>query len=329
MNQKGDILKRIYLDPSHPGSYGSSESLYKNAKKICNNISRNDVKSFLQSQDSYTLHGNVKKKYVKRPVLVNKPGHLLAADLADMGEELREINDNNRYILVLIDVYSRYVDAYTLKDKKGRTIASKLDHFFNVNYHSFKLLWTDEGLEFYNVHVSNVLSKHGVKLYHVFNRRFKSAYSERFIRTLKSKIYKMFTQLNTKKYIDILPKIIEGYNSSPHRGLIWKTPKEVHCMKDSQQLKKLEIAQYKQKLKYYGKCIKKENLKSGISSSRFLQPSTYVRLLIDRAEGVFVKSYRPIYTIEIFEIYKVVEGYPIIYYFKELQEEKNQRMYIP
>ena len=62
-------------------------------------------------------------------------------------------------------------------------------------------------------------------------------------------------------------------------------------------------------------------MKSGISSSRVLQPSTYVRLLIDRAEGVFVKSYRPIYTIEIFEIYKVVEGYPTLYYLKDLQGE--------
>ena len=324
---KNEVLKSIYLDPSHPAGFSTVNRLYDSAKKISRDISRDDVISFLQSRDSYTRHGVSKKNYVKRPVLVKSPGHLLAGDLIDMTEDLRQSNNNIRYLLCLIDCYSRYATVFPLEDKRSKTIGDKLDIFFRENHYSYRLFWTDRGSEFVSGYTSKIFVKHGVKLYHVFNNRVKSAYVERFIRTLKSKIYKVFTEKNTVTYYDILPKIVISYNSTPHRGLLGKIPKEVHYLSDQDEIKKLELAQYNQKMLNYNKsAIKKANLKCGFSTPHLLQERTHVRLLLDIVEKSFLKSYKPLYTIEIFEIDKVVEGFPTVYYLKDLQNESISGM---
>ena len=320
---KYNVLNRIYLDPSHPASFSTADKLYNAAKKIDSGISKKDVITFLQSRDSFTRHGIVQQKYVHRPVLVHKPGHLLAGDLADMTDDLRQSNNNYRYLLCLVDCYSRYASVYPLEDKQAKTVGDVLDVFFTQNYYNYNLFWIDKGSEFYNHVVYKVLDKHRVKMYSVFNNRIKSSYAERFIRTLKCKIYKYFTEKNTETYYDVLPEIVSAYNSSPHRGLNGRIPKQVHHLKNEQEIRKLEELQYKRKLLNYNKFLIKKHEKANEISSRFnLQPSTYVRLLLACVEQNFVKAYKPIYTIEIFEIYKVdCERIPTVYYLKDLQGE--------
>ena len=131
---KTDILNRVYKDPSNPGGFSSQKKLLQNARLLRKDISLADVKEYLSRQISFTRHGNVPKKFIKRRVFVKEgPGFLLSGDLADMTVELKEHNDNVRFLFFLIDCFSRKLWVFPLENKKGTTIAKKLDKFLNSN----------------------------------------------------------------------------------------------------------------------------------------------------------------------------------------------------
>ena len=79
---KQDILESVYLNPRNPGGFSGQSKLQKEACNLRPDISINDVKKFPESQESHTRHGIVPRKYLKRPVTVKGPGHLLSSDLA-------------------------------------------------------------------------------------------------------------------------------------------------------------------------------------------------------------------------------------------------------
>ena len=101
-------LEKIYKDPSNPGGYSSQRKLLKEARLVRKDINLKDVKNYLNDQISYTRHGNVPRKYIKRRVKINEgPGFLISADLADMGPDLKKSNDNVRFLMFVIDCFSR------------------------------------------------------------------------------------------------------------------------------------------------------------------------------------------------------------------------------
>ena len=76
-------------------------------------------------------------------------------------------------------------------------------------------LWMDKGTEFYNQHVKRVLTANNVALYSTENEE-KSSVVERWNRTMNN-MWKYFTANNTRKYIDVLPGMVENYNSTDAR----------------------------------------------------------------------------------------------------------------
>ena len=81
---KQHIFDKIYNDPANPASFTSEKKLLIEARKHCENINLSDVKNYLKKQVSYTRHGTVPKKYLKRRVFIKEgPNYLLSGDLAD------------------------------------------------------------------------------------------------------------------------------------------------------------------------------------------------------------------------------------------------------
>ena len=116
------MLSNIYANPDLGSGFSSERKLYKECKKYYPNLTLNDVKSFLRTQDSATLYGNVRTKYLKRPVYVSKPGVYLSADLADF-RNLSDHNEGVNYLLFILDVFSRKLEVYPIGDKKNFTVA--------------------------------------------------------------------------------------------------------------------------------------------------------------------------------------------------------------
>ena len=75
------------------------------------------------------LHKPVRKKFEKRRVLVNGIDKIWAADLVDM-QAFSKFNRGIKYLLTVIDVFSKYGWLVPLKDKTGKSVASALKTIF-------------------------------------------------------------------------------------------------------------------------------------------------------------------------------------------------------
>ena len=311
MMNKNKILLRLYETSNLPHSFSGVQNLLKNAKKINPTINRKDVKSFLEKQDSYTLHKITKKKFTRRKVLAPKPGIIASCDLAEMSQ-LSKYNNGYKYILIFIDIFSRLGQAIPMKNKDGKTTANALRKILDSGYfNNLSRLNSDEGKEFYNRHVKELLESKGIILYSVSSREIKASLAERLIRTIKGKLYRYMTHNNTRRYIDILPDIIESYNNSSHSSLGNKrTPLQVHTLKDSTEINQLFFHMYK-----------RPSLKSNKTSSN-LSVGQYVRIADEHRNSKFRRGYTVQNTIEIFKIKRIdTSQIPTVYYLEDLNKE--------
>ena len=224
MSSKGLDLKRLYYDARLPTSYNSAlGKIYGKAGK-----------SYLSKQLPHQLHLPVRKTFRRRKTLVSRPWQVFHTDLADLSH-LKSTNKNYRYILVVIDAFSRMAFIRLLKRKTGAIVSSALRDIFLTDCKSYNgsLLQSDLGKEFYNQHVLNMLEKLGVELYSTSQTKTKAYLAERFIRTLKNKIYRYLTGNFTKTYVDVLPDIVQSYNDTPHSSLASLTPKQASLEKNA------------------------------------------------------------------------------------------------
>ena len=108
-------LRDVYYDIYHPASYGSINKLSK-----ATGVHREKVKAWLKEQPAYTLHRQARKKYPTRQYIVNDIDEQWQADLAEVGL-IADKNQGYRYILTVIDIFSRYAWARPLKNKRGES----------------------------------------------------------------------------------------------------------------------------------------------------------------------------------------------------------------
>ena len=99
------------------------------------------------------LHKPVRRKFKRRRVLVNGIDKIWAADLADM-KAFTKFNRGIKYLLAVIDVFSKYGYPIPLKDKTGKSVASALKTIFKER--KPEKMWVDKGKEFYNKDVKRV-----------------------------------------------------------------------------------------------------------------------------------------------------------------------------
>ena len=203
-------LRDIYYNPNHPASLSTAPVLAAAAK-----VPLQTTKKWLQKQKTYTLHRQVRKTYPTRKYYVNAIDDQWQMDLADMNQ-LQSQNKGFRYILTVIDILSRYGFARPLKTKKGKEVAMAIEDIFRESKRIPKRIQSDQGTEFYNPQVKALLDKYNIELFSV-KSPFKSAMVERWNRTIKSKLWKLFTSRNNRKWLEELPKVVHAYNHAKHR----------------------------------------------------------------------------------------------------------------
>lgn len=294
-----DYLREIYYDPSQPSGYGSVKTLYLAARKKGLKITMDGVKKWLQSQDTYTLHKPVRKRFHRNRVKVFAMDSQWEADLVDL-QSLGRHNKGYRYLLTCIDVLSKYAWVVPLKDKKGSTLVKAFQKILSSGRTPVRL-FTDKGTEFKNREFQNLLRRKGIH-YFTPNNETKCSIVERFNRTLKTKMWKYFTDKNTNKYIDALPKFIKAYNNSKHRS-IGTSPASVNIGNQMEIKKRL-----------YG-----VDSKDSRTNFKF-KVGDLVR--ISKVKRTFEKGYRANWTEEIFVVSKCVKRNPPVYVLKDLGGEK-------
>ena len=104
-------------------------------------------------------------------------------------QSLSRKNKGIKYLLCAIDLYSKYAFVTPLKDKKGISIANALDKIIKQSKGKPNKIWADQGREFYNNNFKKWPTDKNIIMYSTYNEG-KSVVAERFIRTLKNKLYK-------------------------------------------------------------------------------------------------------------------------------------------
>ena len=161
-------------------------------------------------------HKPAGKHYQKRSVFAKHVDDIWTADLVDMSPYSRS-NSGYKYLLTVIDVFCKYGWIVPSKSKTGKEVAMAFQELFTNNAPPSPW-WTDKGTEFYNQHVKKVLTANNVTLYTTENEK-ESNVVERWNRTMKNIMWKYFTANNRQKYIDVLPGMVEKYNSTYHRSI--------------------------------------------------------------------------------------------------------------
>ena len=174
------------------------------------------------------LHKPIRRNFKKRRVIVNHIDEIWTSDLVEM-QKFSKWNKGIKYLLMVIDVFSKYGWIVPLKDKKAETVTLAFTKIFKEGRIP-KFLWTDKGSEFYNRHMKALLDKHNIKLYSTENEE-KSSVVERWNRTMKNRMWKKFTENNSTQYLDMLPKLVKEYNNAKHSS-IKMTPVEASKKKN-------------------------------------------------------------------------------------------------
>ena len=132
-----------------------------------------------------------------------------------------KFNKGFRFLLCVIDIFSKYAWVIPLKDKKGISIVNAFQKIFKKSERKPDKIWVDKGNEFYNNSFKKWLKDNDIEIYSIHNEA-KSVVAERFIRTLKTKTYKYMTLVLKNVYIDKLDDIVGEYNNTYHRTINMK-----------------------------------------------------------------------------------------------------------
>ena len=114
---------------------------------------------------------------------------------------ISKFNKGFKFLLCVIDIYRKYGWVVYLKDKKGVSIVNAFESNLNKSNSKPSKIWVDKGGEFYNRSMKSWLEKNDIEMYLTHNEG-KPVVAERFIRTIKNKIYKCMTSISKKGYID-------------------------------------------------------------------------------------------------------------------------------
>ena len=287
------ILSTIYYDPKNPSAFTGVEKVYQEAKLQLPDITRRDVREWLEKQYTYTMHKPTRRKFPRRKMMVNGIDDQWQIDLADMVRVSR-YNDGYQYLLTCIDIYSKYAWVVPIKNKGGNEVGRAMEGILREGRVPRKIQ-SDKGREFLNHIVQGVFDRAGVHHFTSEDPQIKCAVVERFNRTLKGRIWKYFTKSRLYRYINVLPDIVKGYNNSVHRT-IGRTPASVTT--------------------------------SSLHNTTSLDdpvdvPSLKVgdKVRISRAKMIFEKGYLPNWTEEIFTISNILPTQPITYQLKDYYGE--------
>ena len=208
-------LERIYYDPKHPASYSSPYKLLKAIRAEGKwDISLGKIKKWLSGQDTYTMHRPSRKKFTRNKVVVDAMDELWDMDLIDMSY-VSKYNDGYLFILVIVDIFSRYAWAVPIKSKKAVDVLRGLHLLFDSTERRPITIRSDKGSEFVNKTVARFFEDNSI-LHSVTQNEVKANYVERWIKTLKGRLSRYFQDKNTFAYLKILPDIVNSYNHTYH-----------------------------------------------------------------------------------------------------------------
>jgi hypothetical protein len=213
-----EYLTELYTTPGLPTAYASEQALWNSIQETKNGphtISKDELQRFLQSQEEYTMHKGVKKTHTTQRIIVGGVDLLHQYDLMDV-QSISGVNNKYRFLLGVIDTFSRFVSVIPLKDKKAGTVLQGLKKIYEKRDLPLRGE-SDKGREFLNKQVQDYLKSKEI-VFFTPHGTYKSPHIERFWRNLRNLMGHYFTQHNTKRWVGVLDQLMQTYNSRINRS---------------------------------------------------------------------------------------------------------------
>ena len=217
----------------------------------------------------------------------------MGVELVDL-QLLSKFNKRFRFLLCVSDIFSKYAWVILLKHEKGISIVNGFQKIINDSKGKPNKIRVDKRSEFYNNSFKKWLQNNDIVMYST-NNEVKSVIAERFIRTLKNKIYKYMIAISKNVYIEKLDDIVKKYNNAYHTTIKMKTAD----IKDNTYI---------------------DFLKEINNKDPKFKVGDHVR--ISKYKNIFAKGYMPNWSEEIFIIKKIKNTVPWTYVIKDLNGEE-------
>jgi len=205
-------------------------------------------------------------------------------------------NDNMTFILLILDSFSRFMWTIPLRNKSGPVVAEAFRKFFKKNNLPIRYLNSDNGREYYNKEMNELLKSRKIIHFSTFTET-KSSLAERAIRTIKTRLERYFTHSKNHRYIEILPMLTDSYNSTIHSAHGFP-PKAV--TKENEDIVWRRLYE-----KYYAEPIGKPKYKIGD------------QVIVSKLKPLFRKGYTQSYQEEPFYVHEIKKTRPIVYTLKD------------
>ena len=251
------------------------------------------------------LHQNARRYFDRRCTTILGLRDLWQIDLLDMGKGIVVQNKEYRYALVVICCFSKYAFAEPLKKKNAAEVTQAMKSILESGEKRFlkppKFIQSDKGSEFHNKDFKSLLAQYNIQLYYTGSystgsTKMKCAIVERFIRTIKSKMFRNFTANFSCVWMYMLPQVIKEYNNSYHRTIKMK-PNDV-------------TPQHEFELRM----IYKKNADSKKRGKIKFKIGDIVR--ISKYKETFTKGYEMNWSLEVYDVVKVCDTKPVTYKLK-------------
>lgn len=230
-SEQTDILKNIISDPK-TSSLGKHTLFDKVLRKQYLGISRNDVDSFLKTDNALNIHRTLGEKPIIQSFRPRFPMEHWQMDITHLDRnDIIKQNKNYKYIIVVIDIFSKYVYMYPLKEKSAENVSKVLMKIF-LSGDIPSILHSDNAQEFRSATVNAICSQFNVI------QRFGSTYSpqtqgfvENKNKHIKNLLNYYFIKYDTYQYYDILDRVCFTINNTKH-SVTGYTPFQIHRGRD-------------------------------------------------------------------------------------------------
>jgi transposase InsO family protein len=204
------LLDRHYYSLRHPESFTTKTGL-KNALK--GEIDSKTLNDWSAGQDTITEYAPARKIFLRRPTVAHEKNAIWAMDTAFF-LQLEKFNKGYKYLVIIVDILTRYVYGVPLKSKKP---AELVEGFKKLPSKPTLAAYVDAGGEYLSA-FRRFLEQQGIQLWTSRNE-VKSSIAERYIQSFKKRLYRYLHYTKSKDWLSVYQKILDNMNSTYNRSI--------------------------------------------------------------------------------------------------------------
>ena len=283
---KTEFIK-AYTTPGSPLAFSSPYRVYKHYEGT---IPLKTIKNWMHGLDTYTLHKQARKPKSRNPTYVYYKRYQFQIDLVEI-QQFAEANDGYRYLLTVIDIFTRFAFVEPLKNKTAPVFLEGFKAIMTRAVEFPRRILADRGSEIKNKLFKIYCNQNNIILLHSDNF-VHAPFVERFNRTLKNLMYKYMSANETERFIDVLQALVDSYNSRKHR-MIGMTPAQAENEENAHLIREKQEERYAKRPR---------------QTPRFKKGDT---VRVSKLKGQFDKGYDEQFLEEIYRIKNVFTRLPI------------------